>query len=151
MLSCYKKTLILSLAPSALIVDTLYFNLKRRKDANSFVGAFGAPKIANFCTARRKFFFKCRSRCTPLENFVRAPMYTTIILPKSFLGGGSVLEPVSNVIALIYLFSRPNSSVDSPVRLLATPSFRCPCSFSHNLKFLGFLYIDIREIAVLNV
>ena len=86
MLPSYKIPKI-SLAPSALAIVTLYFNLKRRKN---FVCAFGAPKWGRFfvrsaemgsifCTTRRKRvnFFKWWWFCPPLEKFLRAPMLPT--------------------------------------------------------------------------
>ena len=47
-----QNTLKFSFAPSALALDTLYFSLKRRKNATIFVCAFGAPKNGRFFVRR---------------------------------------------------------------------------------------------------
>ena len=73
-----QNTLKVSLASSVLAIDTLYFNLKRRKNVKIFVCAFGVPTNGRFFVrhAENVSFFVAGvlHPPPPMEKFLRAPM-----------------------------------------------------------------------------
>ena len=63
-----RNTRNFSLAPMALAIDTLYFSLRRLKNAKIFVCAFGAPKNGQIFVGRAK-------NVSPLSVGGFAPFY----------------------------------------------------------------------------